>query len=291
MKSVVLALVAVFLITQPGLSQSESLSASVELNQKLPSIDPTLSPGSTFDKDVAKQLLFEKHPKTNDWFRIPKWLAGSWESNEAVTTFSRDEKTGYIDESPRPHKSAGISDFGDQIDKVGDVWQKIRARYIAETEGDDTTTYAFMLQYEPVECKSGDMDTFTSKSLGVNINVDRESGKIVSTHQRQTLTRHTRISNSLMRSESMHRTFDWQGTLLVSAINLSNEKKVQNLVISKSRKSFTSFLTAHGMENLIPEPTYEMMLEELKRSTAKSPAKPNSKTSVKSQPKKVKSVR
>src|SRR5262249_15358194 len=122
---------------------SEQLYGSAELDQRLPSLDPTLAPGNTFDKEVAEAILLKGFHSTNDWYRIPNWIAGTWEEKESVTTFFRDEQTGETDETPQPHKSVSQDSWGRRKDRAGNVWDKLSVGYVTETIHENNISYNF----------------------------------------------------------------------------------------------------------------------------------------------------
>lgn len=105
---------------------AEVLEGAVQLDDELPSLDRTLAPGNTFDAEIAKALIFSERKNINEWYRIPAWLAGSWETKEAVRTYSRNDVTGAINEQPNPYKCENIATWGDQYDRNFDVWAQAR---------------------------------------------------------------------------------------------------------------------------------------------------------------------
>src|SRR5580658_7286845 len=98
-RAVLLAVVPLFAMAPLSLG-GEMLKGSVELSEHLSALDPTLSPGCTFDQAAATELLGQSASQ-NQWYKIPFWLAGTWEVKEAVTTYSKDEKTGKEDSTNR----------------------------------------------------------------------------------------------------------------------------------------------------------------------------------------------
>jgi len=139
----ILFLVVIALFSSiPAALCNEQLKGSVELADHLPALDPTLSPGCTFDQTAATSLLGQRAFQ-NQWYKIPSWLAGRWEVKEAVTTYSKDEKTGKEDTTNRPYVSNSREMWGNFPTKDA-WWQYADSNYWTLTEHDGYDGHAFI---------------------------------------------------------------------------------------------------------------------------------------------------
>lgn len=210
-KILLTGIIFVWLSVQVCLAASDGdlLYGFVGLDEDGSSLDSALTPGSIFDENTTRRLLFQQ-TSAPEWIRIPVWLAGSWKGTDAVTTYFKNFATANISETDRSYRAAGKERFGDQIDRKGDIWDCLDVGYVNVTEHDDDLSYSFVLEKLPVKVTP---DCITEKLQTIVFVVDKATNKILDVSQRQTLSRWQRITDTKLRCEAAHRSFDWRGKL------------------------------------------------------------------------------
>jgi hypothetical protein len=138
---------------------------------------------------------------------------------------------------------------GHHLDRKGEVWQQIQSGYVTKMEYENDIGYSFILKFEPVSVTDTSVST---KNRMVSIDVNKASGKITQSYQREA---DKRISDTIMRSESAHRAFDWNGNPWMEVVNVQNQKKIVDFSprFNRNTQEFVAYLRSHGLEELIPD--------------------------------------
>lgn len=234
----------------PLASCQDPLQGRVELRDRLPSLDATLAPGNTFDRQVADGLL-SRGASSNNWYKIPGWLAGTWHSTQAMRTYSRDEQTGVTDETNRTYKTEGDEIYGNIRDSRGDIWQYGGGNYWTKTHFKYHDGYSYIASVEPVEVTQ---KAFIFRALLTQFKIDRKNNKIAEVYQKETLVHCKMTAENVMRQKHLQRLFNWEGAPTLSTTDIGNYKKITDFATRDQTPSgedvhslFSSFVKSHGI--------------------------------------------
>jgi len=229
------------------------LRGSVEHQESMPAVQDDLQPGKTYQEANVEQVI-----PADKWYRVPDWLAGDWHNDTRTNYYWQDLTTGDIDHSVKDIVSRGDETIGWQPDRDGNIWQYQSAPYSHRTEGEDTYVVHQIKSYEPVEMQE---NKFVDRSVSVQINVKRRTGKILWVAQVEQLHIYTPMSPTEVRREDSSKVFDMNGqplrlekayeietqTTKFRPVNFYHGKNVKQL--------FADWLATNGMNDLIPAQT------------------------------------
>jgi hypothetical protein len=226
------------------------LQGSVEHSVTLPPLPDNLRVGAIFD-----QGLLAPHPDVRHWYQIPPWLAGQW---------ARDEETilsaYYYDSHQRVNEPQTIAakettEFGLQVDKLGDVWH---CRIAAGGVADCGSYYSIALvgSQQPVQVSDNEVvirDEFTE------LHVNKETSVITLALQAESLTRFRPVKDGVVESKTSVKFFEEDGSPKSIQRNLAYEKRTSGFSELNSykghdlRAEFREFLRSNGKESLLPD--------------------------------------
>ena len=218
-------LIAILSFYQGGQSSLANtlLRASIQTSDRLPAIDPTLTPGATFDKGIATTIL--KSPDDNEWIQIPKWMAGEWKGQDTIMTYYRDVVSGEEDFENHPFQLQrnSVEHWGCVPSKDG-WWEFADRSYWSDNSLATESGYCFIQKFSPV--RSG-ADEVTATYLAITFDVDPESKQIQNVHQQESIQVYKRLSDNLMRLSGSFSTYDADGKLLTVWKIVENQKKLE----------------------------------------------------------------
>lgn len=236
---------------------SMTLQAGVQLDEKLPSLDETLAPGNQFNQSLVEQKL-RKATDRNQWYRIPSWAAGTWKTSMAQTTSYKDEITGEETLDGAQYTMKSNFDLGVEKDRTGQIWNFVECNYWTRTEYETKYAYTFVTYNAPGQVKN---NTLKTESRSVSFFVDKLTGKILSTAQRQSIEIYSNRNTSFIHSKDWHRNFDWHGTVISSAHNENNCIRTDYFEVCPTRVTadnrlltplFKEYLKEKGLSHLLP---------------------------------------
>jgi hypothetical protein len=242
------------------------LQAGVQLDDKVPSLDESLAPGNQFNQSSIEQKI-QKSPEQNQWYKVPSWAAGSWKTLKAQVTSHKDEVTGResIDGSEYTMKSA--FSIGVEKDRTGQIWDFVDHNYWTRTEYDTNDGYAFVTDNAPGLILN---NTFRTEFRCIAFLVDKATGNIISTKQRQAFSIYTCQSSQLIQEKEWHRVFDWHGNVISSAHNIGNCTRTDYFEVDPKRITadgrllqplFKKYLTDNRMSALLPQSAADINAE------------------------------
>lgn len=245
--------------TLPLAKADGAIKGGIELHERMPPLDPTLGAGNIFDKEVVMALL-EKYRDRDDYFyRMPKWLKGTWTMKQATRISSKNEKTGDIDTSQSTYVCESNESYGWRSDRSGNLWDFNEPGYLSETKfGDGLKSYYFVCNYAAMEKD----ECLSSRTSGVSIDVDA-TGKITDASWREQLSIYSKLSPSIFHSRALIRSFGGNGELTSSSEHVSNHKLISqsdnySVFDSKDRlllPRFNEYLSKRGLAALAPDST------------------------------------
>lgn len=245
---------------------SITLQAGVQLDDKVSALDQTLSPGNQFNQSSIEKKI-QKQVEQNQWFKIPLWAAGSWKTLKAQTTSEKDEITGNetIDGSEYTMKTS--FSMGIEKDRTGQIWDFVDHNYWTHTEYDYSDAYCFVTYTSP-----GTIENNQLKKEGrfIAFLVDKATGKIISTEQKQSFSIYSYKAPNLMQKKSWQRAFDWQGNTTHSLHSEANCIRTSPFTVDPSTIAtdgrllsplFKKYLIENRLSALVPQSVNEIDAE------------------------------
>ena len=221
-----------------------------EHSQNLPPIG-IQKPGTTFDES--------KMPVTdskNRWYKIPQWLAGSWQSKQQSLRYQYDYRTRreFSGKNWLTYYQAN-EEFGKQMDKQGNVWDMPVVPLVKTAVDKETTSYHDILDVQYIEVSE---DSVALRVRSLVTLVSRATGAVVDSYQQESISVRLPESNGLLRVIDSIKVFDAQGQPIrksrVEAV--AHRTKPFQPIDTKAgqdlRKLFAEFLQAQGQASLIP---------------------------------------
>lgn len=229
-----------------------TLTGGVKHSESLPPINSKLTVGASFDQ---KKLEVEKPPPSRNWYKVPSFLAGTWESDTQsnISIDKNGKKT--ISNTVKNH---GIAHYGVQCDSKGGVWDYVYVPIEVQNEAEkainkDLTTQQVILKNTPnlVVLK----DVFTRRRI------DKSTNKIIELIQMEQISTITPAGENQIELVGSLKEFDQKGKTLGLTNAVITYKRTshfhQDDLDKKTREplqpSFHYYLKTHGMENLIPK--------------------------------------
>ena len=199
---------AVFIATaQPMLSQQKSitLTGGADHSEFLPPVPDELKAGAVMRQDTVAPKA-----KTGgaEWYRIPKWLAGSWPRESVTTDYDVDFKTGESHTKPVTETDITVSDYGYLPDSVGDIWDTAQRFSEVRSDYGKTTGISRITSNRVLSSRENQI---TMESEGTLTTVDKKKNVIVSTHQCEAIRTITLIGNGTISVETSQKDFDENG--------------------------------------------------------------------------------
>lgn len=193
--------------------------------------------------------------RTNIWYRVPKWLAGTWQRSEDMQIFDLDCAEGTVNSKPKKIRVSSQFRYGLLRDKNGDIWQCASVPLTAsllKVESDKSIyeeTGAFV--------ENVNESFVTIASGGRELRCDSQGFKSCS-WQQQTVSILTPLPGNQVLMNGSIRCYDNSGNLLSIDSNqtvISRALPFQETEVYNGedlRSSFEQFLRDNGRDDLIP---------------------------------------
>jgi len=234
--------------TQPP--PTPQLKGAIEHVEVMPPVDERLRPGATFDEN----LLPTQEPN-NQWYKIPEWFAGTWQTEEQTTVAVYDYAAGTKTKTRR-RQMAKAQDFkGFQRDRKGNIWQFASAPFTNRVEGDDHISVQIVRVFEPLEVTE---DTVVQRFVGTTIRVSKLSGKIMDVSQDESIQTYYPVQPGIVRCNGSLKTFGPDGKPISLHKVVAYSTKVANFTPTNTynghdmKRLFKEFLFSRGMTYLCP---------------------------------------
>lgn len=136
MRKDVAILTTLLLLCCCRVSAADVLQGQINHAESLPPVPTKLRAGCQFDDHLLPQMATK-----SVWFRIPKWLAGTWK---------RTESTSQTSGVPVTKKDVRIRRFGFQTDSAGRIWHWVRTPFPGSTQQKSQHAYFLIQSEEPI---------------------------------------------------------------------------------------------------------------------------------------------
>ncbi len=225
------------------------LTGEVKHADSLPALKSEFLIGSEYD-----EAKVEKPPATKDWYQVPRWLAGKWES---IVQYEVN-----VDADGKRHRgwaipSHGVADYGKQADNSSAVWDfvEVPTKVKSETATSinyDLTTKQTILKNQP--------DLLVIKDVFSRRKVDKASGKILQVSQMEQISSIAPHGKNEIELLGSLKEFDAKGHTIGITNALLVYKRIEKFKPSNFGKkkedlqaSFDWYLKTHNKTALIPE--------------------------------------
>ncbi len=224
------------------------LIGAVKHSETLPPIKTDLKVGVVYD-----ETKLELPAKSRRWYKLPPFLAGTWESS-TQKNFSVD-KDGH--RSPvTTVENHGVASYGKQRDKKGGIWDFVQVPIKVQNESEgfvnkDVTTEQTILSHSEQQLIS--KDVFTRRR------VEKKTNKIVAVNQLEQISSITAIGKDKIELIGSMKAFDAKGNNLGQTdggiiYRRTAPFKPQNFDGKEDlRPSFYYYLKKQGLQDLIPD--------------------------------------
>lgn len=208
------------LLLLSGSVDGKTLKAEINHSDIADPIEAKLSPGQTFD---VANLPPGSTGETNNWYKIPKWLAGTWHKDSQTNSYQYNYLTHKEDATPKTIMAKGNGIWGTQTDIQGEIWEFNPAPYVDTVDGGADTIVQLIRSSEPVEVTS---DRFVKNTLDTQLRVDKETRLIKSVQTAEQISTYTIDSPGVLKRETSSKVFGHDGKPIMLARSVAYETKV-----------------------------------------------------------------
>jgi hypothetical protein len=254
--------------------QADTLFGGLQHSEKLAPVQEQYSAGRAFsDKKLGTQS------ENEDWFKIPKWLAGKWLTIDEVRTYLYDQSSGNEDSTPTKLKSREKETFGWQDDNRGDIWTtKYPFSFLEQsTESERAATPSIQITSDKQDGENSsavipakvfvlrenipvlvEQERVQLKSLDTVIRTNRENSKVLSSEKAEIIRRFVPIDSDILAVTSDIQYYDRAGfptrrQKIVSLLKrVGNYARTDELSGRSLQASFSKYLQGSGNIELIP---------------------------------------
>ena len=200
-------------------ANAKKLVGEIQHSDSLQPVDAALTPGQIYDP--SKAPFPDKH--VNNWYKIPPWLAGTWQKESQTDFYRFNYQTGETDTTTRviPAKSSGT--WGTQIDEKGNIWQFDPAPFTATVDSGDNYVVQLVSISDPVEVSD---DRLIRRSIDTQIRVQKSDNMITAVEKGEQLTTYLPQSDGLLKRESSAKVFDKSGKPVLLGRSFSYETRI-----------------------------------------------------------------
>jgi hypothetical protein len=221
--SVFSSVLAIACLIQPAgsaLAEPLVLQGSIEHSDVLQPLD-TFKVGADFDSS----LLPTNESCEGNWWRVPNWLAGKWHKNGKlkVLSFIDVQTKAPVPTKKRIHVNYPDNEvLGHQTDTSGQVWTFVPLPCVGRTYSGDQINVNIYHSFDLVDEKQ---DSITVRLFLVTLIVNKDSNKVISVCQRESLQTWTALDDDTVSILDSTKFFDRDGVPLAEKKILSQSQK------------------------------------------------------------------
>ncbi|HEY9777091.1 MAG TPA: hypothetical protein V6C81_25220 [Planktothrix sp.] len=215
----VVAIIVVSLLSMPA--HSMVLKGGVEHSDRVDPVPDDLAPGQVFDR---RNLPMNPDPAhTNQWYKIPDWLAGTWHKESQTDFYRFDYSTHQTDVSTRVQEARSNGVWGTQKDDQGQVWQFDPGPYVTTVDAGTQTVVEYVKSNEPVECSDRQ---FVSRSFDTQIRIEKATNEIKSVQSGEHINTYVPEGDGLIKRETSAKVFNRYGMPVLLGKSFSYEQQI-----------------------------------------------------------------
>lgn len=191
-----------------------------------------------------------------EWFRIPKWMGGSWIKDGDLTTSETDLRTGMSSAKAIWTENKLQVNWGHQMDAAGNIWHV----NLLPSERDGVSAgrqVRFVTLRQKCE-QSTDANLITRTFYAVG-EYDSLRGQPIDSFQQESINHYALDSKGTLVNSSTNRVFNYAGNPVRDGQLLSKHTKIgpfvalDNLRGVDLKAALKDYLSSQGMDNLIPK--------------------------------------
>lgn len=245
-----ICVVTASLVALSGAVSAKTLEIGIEHVEVLPAVSQDLRPGKRF----SLQALENEQP-SNEWVKIPDWMAGTWRLNRETAVMMRDFKRNTVNTEPYSYNARHDFQYGMQQDRTGGIWHFIGTPYHSKTSMAEFDEY-HLVRSKVFNRADDQALTFTSVMTVVRTYIGHQ---IKESYQSESITSYSPDPNGgFVNLSASTKSFDAQGQPLRQTDNVARIKQIKPFIEVKTyhgqdmRERFREFLIAKGLTNLLP---------------------------------------
>lgn len=215
---VALAVSGLFFLT--GAVSGKVLRAEINHSDVADPVEAKLLPGQVFD---IANLPPGATGDANNWYKIPKWLAGTWHKDSQTNSYQFNYLTRQEDNTPRTVIAKGNGIWGTQTDAQGEIWEFNPAPYVDTVDGGTDTIVQLVRSNEPIEATS---DRFVKNTVDTQLRVDKATGRIKTVQTAEQISTYTIDSPGVLKRETSSKVFGHDGKPIMLARSVAYENKI-----------------------------------------------------------------
>jgi hypothetical protein len=193
----------------------------VEHSERLQAVNPHLAPGELFDP--ANLPVLPDNSPANQWYQVPRWLAGKWHKDNQTDYFRFDYATKQTDTSTRVEEAKSDGIWGTQADSEGRIWQFNPAPFTTTVDAGNQIVVQIVRLSEPIQSSDA---CFVRRAIDTQIRVDRDTNIIRSVESGEQITSYIQESDGLVKRETSAKVFDKDGQPVLLGKSFAYEKRV-----------------------------------------------------------------
>jgi hypothetical protein len=231
---------------------ARTLTAEIELSDTAQPVEGNLRPGDIFDRS---HLPSRSGSSITDWYRIPKWLGGTWHKESQTDYFLYNYLNNTTDTTPRIQKAVSNGVWGTQQDEQGNVWHFDPVPYNDIVDSGEETIVQIIRLVEPLEITT---DRFVRRSMSTQLRVDKATGKIKRVETGEQITVFTPESPVLIKRQTSSKVFDHDGKPLLRGKSFAFETRIGPFAPrdyyrgQDMKKLFSEFIKMSGATATLP---------------------------------------
>lgn len=206
-------------------SQAVVLKAEIEHSEAMAPVGEKLSPGSTFDE---RNLPGIDTSGQNNWYRIPRWLAGVWHKESQVDYYRYNYRSRQEDNSIHNVLARSDGYWGMQMDSDGGIWEFNPAPYVDTVDGGTEEIVQYIRSSEPVEVSDS---RFVNSTVDTQIRLDKATRKILSVQTGEQVTVYIPVSANVIKRDTSSKVFDSAGQPVILGKSYAYEKRVADFQV------------------------------------------------------------
>ncbi len=231
-------------------SSGLTLKGQVQHTDKLEPTNEELRPGLDFRPASLPSLR-----ETSEWYRVPKWFAGTFKVDESVVVKSYEYLTGKTTFLNQKLSPSGQETRGYQVDAHFDIWHLSTTSGTSRSEDALRVMYNIVHWYGPEEIGEGRV---VMRILATTIVVGKKTGKIEGVFRREDIKTYVPLKPGVVSVSYTSKSFNTKGIPLDLQTGFSVHKQIAKFQPVKQLgetdlcELFRQFLESNGLSQLVP---------------------------------------
>lgn len=235
----------------PKLDDVAPLKLHVEQVERLAMLTPSLRPGELFDENKLP-----KNSTALQWYPIPNFMGGIWQSYYLTTYFEQDYTTGKVFREKRTGKFETANRWGWQRDAKGNLWSYADLPNYVVVKEDKIDQLQYITAVQPLSSTEA---RFVSTVCTLIFAIDRTTRQIVNVNQVVSTQAYTMADNNSIQCVGRAKAFAYDGSpkKLQNTVSLMHKRSNFSPIDFRNgkdmKRSFRQFLLSRGLNDLVPE--------------------------------------